>query len=159
MAARETPSARQIDAGTRRVHVMHAFARYGSATPPLPTALSFALLRSSPSRFALGVVSRLRIYLHILFYDIYCIHAALRLQRTVMTHRLRPDRSTETPMDFEFTSRPSSNTKPVWATSGLEPHTPKKRECLCILCSMDADWSCELCTPLEALRFFACPST
>ncbi|KAL1940662.1 hypothetical protein VTO73DRAFT_8097 [Trametes versicolor] len=44
-----------------------------------------------------------------------------------MTHRLRGDRSTETPMDFEFTSRPSSNTKPVWATSGQDPHTPKKR--------------------------------
>ncbi|KAI0825385.1 Di-sulfide bridge nucleocytoplasmic transport domain-containing protein [Trametes gibbosa] len=27
-------------------------------------------------------------------------------------------------MDFEFTSRPSSNTKPVWAA---DPHTPKKR--------------------------------
>ncbi|KAI0327985.1 hypothetical protein GY45DRAFT_1326923, partial [Cubamyces sp. BRFM 1775] len=30
-------------------------------------------------------------------------------------------------MDFEFTSRPSSNTKPVWATSGQDPSTPKKR--------------------------------
>ncbi|KAH9938981.1 Di-sulfide bridge nucleocytoplasmic transport domain-containing protein [Epithele typhae] len=31
-------------------------------------------------------------------------------------------------MDFEFTSRPSSNTKPVWASSSQEdPRTPKKR--------------------------------
>ncbi|KAI8983228.1 Di-sulfide bridge nucleocytoplasmic transport domain-containing protein [Trametes punicea] len=30
-------------------------------------------------------------------------------------------------MDFEFTSRPSSNTKPVWAASGQDPSTPKKR--------------------------------
>ncbi|KAI0638836.1 Di-sulfide bridge nucleocytoplasmic transport domain-containing protein [Trametes polyzona] len=30
-------------------------------------------------------------------------------------------------MDFEFTSRPSSTTKPVWATSGQDPQTPRKR--------------------------------
>ncbi|KAI0668678.1 Di-sulfide bridge nucleocytoplasmic transport domain-containing protein [Trametes maxima] len=30
-------------------------------------------------------------------------------------------------MDFEFTSRPSSNQKPIWATSGQDPSTPKKR--------------------------------
>lgn len=35
-------------------------------------------------------------------------------------------RSTEAPMDFQFTSRPSSNAKPVWATSSEDPSTPKK---------------------------------
>ncbi|KAI0771028.1 Di-sulfide bridge nucleocytoplasmic transport domain-containing protein [Trametes elegans] len=30
-------------------------------------------------------------------------------------------------MDFEFTSRPSSNTKPVWAAPGQDPSTPRKR--------------------------------
>ncbi|RPD59409.1 hypothetical protein L226DRAFT_547592 [Lentinus tigrinus ALCF2SS1-7] len=30
-------------------------------------------------------------------------------------------------MDFEFTSRPSSNQKPVWANPGEDPHTPRKR--------------------------------
>ncbi|KAK7064768.1 nuclear membrane protein [Favolaschia claudopus] len=45
------------------------------------------------------------------------------------TPRLRSHRSTEAPMDFEFTSRPS--TKPVWAASRSseddDPTTPKKR--------------------------------
>ncbi|KAK7688147.1 hypothetical protein QCA50_008517 [Cerrena zonata] len=36
-------------------------------------------------------------------------------------------RSTESPMDFEFTSRPSSNAKPVWAERNGEPSTPRKR--------------------------------
>lgn len=31
-------------------------------------------------------------------------------------------------MDFEFTSRPSTNSKPVWAADGNEPQTPRKRE-------------------------------
>ncbi|KAJ7480064.1 Di-sulfide bridge nucleocytoplasmic transport domain-containing protein [Mycena galericulata] len=42
--------------------------------------------------------------------------------------RLRSQRSTEAPMDFEYTSRP--NTKPIWASSGSsqdDPTTPKKR--------------------------------
>ncbi|KAI0369931.1 hypothetical protein BV20DRAFT_945153 [Pilatotrama ljubarskyi] len=30
-------------------------------------------------------------------------------------------------MDFEFTSRPSSHTKPVWAAPGQDPSTPRKR--------------------------------
>ncbi|EED84750.1 predicted protein [Postia placenta Mad-698-R] len=33
----------------------------------------------------------------------------------------------ETPMDFEFTSRPSSFSKPVWASGGEDPSTPRKR--------------------------------
>ncbi|KAF9263075.1 hypothetical protein L218DRAFT_973249 [Marasmius fiardii PR-910] len=36
-------------------------------------------------------------------------------------------RSSEAPMDFTYTSRPSSRTKPVWASSGDEKGTPKKR--------------------------------
>ncbi|KAF7986184.1 hypothetical protein HWV62_38590 [Athelia sp. TMB] len=39
-------------------------------------------------------------------------------------------RSTEAPMDFQFTSRPSSNTPPVWAAAAAssdDPTTPKKR--------------------------------
>ncbi|PCH33102.1 hypothetical protein WOLCODRAFT_134900 [Wolfiporia cocos MD-104 SS10] len=36
-------------------------------------------------------------------------------------------RSTETPMDFEFTSRPSSLSKPVWATNGEDTNTSRKR--------------------------------
>ncbi|CDO74815.1 hypothetical protein BN946_scf185001.g63 [Trametes cinnabarina] len=45
-----------------------------------------------------------------------------------MAFRFRADRSTETPMDFEFTSRPSSNMKPVWAAPTQDPSTtPKKR--------------------------------
>ncbi|KAJ6497996.1 Di-sulfide bridge nucleocytoplasmic transport domain-containing protein [Mycena vitilis] len=42
--------------------------------------------------------------------------------------RLRSHRSTDAPMDFEYTSRP--NTKPVWASSRSlddDPTTPKKR--------------------------------
>ncbi|KAJ7789466.1 Di-sulfide bridge nucleocytoplasmic transport domain-containing protein [Mycena olivaceomarginata] len=44
------------------------------------------------------------------------------------TSRLRSQRSTDAPMDFEYTSRP--NTKPVWAVSQSaddDPTTPKKR--------------------------------
>ncbi|KAG9310297.1 nuclear membrane protein [Chiua virens] len=36
-------------------------------------------------------------------------------------------RSKEVPMDFQFTSRPSSGTKPVWATSTDDPNTHRKR--------------------------------
>jgi len=36
------------------------------------------------------------------------------------------NRSTAVPMDFEFTHRVSSNTKPVWA-AGDPFHTPQKR--------------------------------
>ncbi|KAG8220218.1 putative nuclear membrane protein [Butyriboletus roseoflavus] len=36
-------------------------------------------------------------------------------------------RSKEAPMDFQFTSRPSSGTKPVWAASPDELNTPRKR--------------------------------
>ncbi|KAJ6573926.1 Di-sulfide bridge nucleocytoplasmic transport domain-containing protein [Mycena vulgaris] len=45
-----------------------------------------------------------------------------------MASRLRSHRSTDAPMDFEYTSRP--NTKPIWASSGSsqdDPTTPKKR--------------------------------
>ncbi|KAG1777286.1 Di-sulfide bridge nucleocytoplasmic transport domain-containing protein [Suillus placidus] len=42
-----------------------------------------------------------------------------------MNIHTHPQRSTEAPMDFQFTSRPSSNTKPVWANNGL--NTPRKR--------------------------------
>ncbi|OBZ79282.1 Nucleus export protein BRL1 [Grifola frondosa] len=42
-------------------------------------------------------------------------------------YRRRFDRSTETPMDFEFTSRPSNQVKPVWATPPPDPSTPRKR--------------------------------
>ncbi|KAJ7293914.1 Di-sulfide bridge nucleocytoplasmic transport domain-containing protein [Mycena rebaudengoi] len=49
-----------------------------------------------------------------------------------MSRPLRSHRSTEAPMDFEYTSRPSSGSKPVWASSGSsqeqeDPSTPKKR--------------------------------
>ncbi|KDQ54960.1 hypothetical protein JAAARDRAFT_160313 [Jaapia argillacea MUCL 33604] len=40
---------------------------------------------------------------------------------------LRSHRSTEAPMDFQFTSRPSSNMKPVWAESQDEQSSPRKR--------------------------------
>ncbi|OAX42559.1 hypothetical protein K503DRAFT_733341 [Rhizopogon vinicolor AM-OR11-026] len=43
-----------------------------------------------------------------------------------MNTRLHTHRSTEAPMDFDFTSRPSSNTKPVWA-SNSDLNTPRKR--------------------------------
>ncbi|KAF9229812.1 hypothetical protein BS17DRAFT_771955 [Gyrodon lividus] len=36
-------------------------------------------------------------------------------------------RSREAPMDFQFTSRPSSGTKPVWAAPNDDPDTPRKR--------------------------------
>jgi len=36
-------------------------------------------------------------------------------------------RSTEAPMDFQFTSRASSGMKPVWAASPEDPSTPRKR--------------------------------
>ncbi|KIJ21347.1 hypothetical protein PAXINDRAFT_104352 [Paxillus involutus ATCC 200175] len=36
-------------------------------------------------------------------------------------------RSREAPMDFQFTSRPSSGTKPAWATPNDDPNTPRKR--------------------------------
>ncbi|EMD41370.1 hypothetical protein CERSUDRAFT_89935 [Gelatoporia subvermispora B] len=39
----------------------------------------------------------------------------------------RAFRSTETPMDFEFTHRPSSSMKPVWASGTEDPSTPRKR--------------------------------
>ncbi|KZT24672.1 hypothetical protein NEOLEDRAFT_1163117 [Neolentinus lepideus HHB14362 ss-1] len=39
----------------------------------------------------------------------------------------RSQRSTEAPMDFQFTSRPSSNMKPVWARSEEEGGSPRKR--------------------------------
>ncbi|KAG0703049.1 Di-sulfide bridge nucleocytoplasmic transport domain-containing protein [Suillus ampliporus] len=43
-----------------------------------------------------------------------------------MNPRPHAQRSTEAPMDFQFTSRPSSNTKPVWA-SNSDLNTPRKR--------------------------------
>lgn len=36
-------------------------------------------------------------------------------------------RSTEAPMDFQFTSRASSGTKPIWAAPPEDPSTPRKR--------------------------------
>ncbi|KAG1889207.1 Di-sulfide bridge nucleocytoplasmic transport domain-containing protein [Suillus subluteus] len=42
-----------------------------------------------------------------------------------MNTHTHTQRSTEAPMDFQFTSRPSSNTKPVWANNDL--NTPRKR--------------------------------
>ncbi|OCH88338.1 hypothetical protein OBBRIDRAFT_758305 [Obba rivulosa] len=44
-----------------------------------------------------------------------------------MTAAMRGFRSTETPMDFEFTNRPSSSIKPVWASGMEDPSTPRKR--------------------------------
>ncbi|KAH7907528.1 Di-sulfide bridge nucleocytoplasmic transport domain-containing protein [Hygrophoropsis aurantiaca] len=44
-----------------------------------------------------------------------------------MNPRLHSHRSSEAPMDFEFTSRPSSHTKSVWATADDDPNTPRKR--------------------------------
>jgi hypothetical protein len=41
-----------------------------------------------------------------------------------MAQRLQSERSTEAPMDFQFTSRPSVDMIPVWKT----PATPLKRE-------------------------------
>ncbi|KAF8887710.1 Di-sulfide bridge nucleocytoplasmic transport domain-containing protein [Infundibulicybe gibba] len=43
----------------------------------------------------------------------------------MMSSRLKAERSTEAPMDFQFTNRPSSNVKPVWASD--DPETPRKR--------------------------------
>ena len=44
-------------------------------------------------------------------------------------------RGTESPMDFEYTSRPTSGMKPVWATpaDGEDPTTPRKRTCLFVV--------------------------
>lgn len=42
-----------------------------------------------------------------------------------MNTHTHAQRSKEAPMDFQFTSRPSSNTKPVWANNGM--NTPRKR--------------------------------
>ncbi|KIJ59817.1 hypothetical protein HYDPIDRAFT_99956 [Hydnomerulius pinastri MD-312] len=36
-------------------------------------------------------------------------------------------RSTEAPMDFQFTSRPSSGSKPAWATPNDDPNSQRKR--------------------------------
>ncbi|KII86452.1 hypothetical protein PLICRDRAFT_44048 [Plicaturopsis crispa FD-325 SS-3] len=44
-----------------------------------------------------------------------------------MATRLRAGRSTEAPMDLDWTSRPSSNVKPAWAQSENDPSTPRKR--------------------------------
>ena len=43
-------------------------------------------------------------------------------------------RSTEAPMDFQWTSRPSSGTKPVWATPTNDSNTHRKRTFPCPLC-------------------------
>ncbi|KAG1874088.1 Di-sulfide bridge nucleocytoplasmic transport domain-containing protein [Suillus tomentosus] len=42
-----------------------------------------------------------------------------------MSTHTHTQRSTEAPMDFQFTSRPSTNTKPVWANNGS--NAPRKR--------------------------------
>ncbi|TFK47950.1 hypothetical protein OE88DRAFT_1738079 [Heliocybe sulcata] len=44
-----------------------------------------------------------------------------------MSRILRSQRSTEAPMDFQFTSRPSSNMKPVWARPEEDSGSPRKR--------------------------------
>lgn len=47
---------------------------------------------------------------------------------STMNSRLVSNRSTEAPMDFEFTSRSTANMKPVWATGAHDdPQTPRKR--------------------------------
>ena len=43
-----------------------------------------------------------------------------------MANPLRTVRSTESPMDFEFTSRPTTHMKPVWAEGDDDPRTPRK---------------------------------
>lgn len=43
-----------------------------------------------------------------------------------MNTHMHAQRSTEAPMDFQFTSRPSSNTKPVWANN--DSNVPRKRQ-------------------------------
>ena len=64
------------------------------------------------------------------------LHRLNGFQATLLTlsamdaHR----RSTEAPMDFQFTSRPSSGTTPVWAASPDESNTPRKRTFPCLLC-------------------------
>ncbi len=44
---------------------------------------------------------------------------------SMMAQSPRSERSTEAPMDFQFTSRPNVDVVPVWKT----PATPVKREC------------------------------
>jgi hypothetical protein len=43
-----------------------------------------------------------------------------------MASRLQTQRSKDAPMDFQFTSRPSSHIKPVWAISSESQNTPRK---------------------------------
>src|SRR5262245_2995132 len=57
-----------------------------------------------------------------------------------MSIRYKSQRSTEAPMDFQFTSRPSSNVKPVWAQSEADLITPRKR--IFILCPCFHRYQC-----------------
>lgn len=50
-----------------------------------------------------------------------------------MANRLRSERSKEAPMDFQFTSRPNSGIKPVWASGSQDPQTPQKRRLFCTI--------------------------
>lgn len=63
-----------------------------------------------------------------MFYFIYLLnYASGRVsasKRDSMAQRLRSERSTEAPMDFQFTSRPNVDVVPVWKN----PATPLKRE-------------------------------
>src|SRR5712671_3372495 len=54
------------------------------------------------------------------------LDACLPASASPMAHRpgSGPERSTEAPMDFQFTSRPNVGVVPVWKT----PATPLKRE-------------------------------
>ena len=102
-----------------RVHVMYAFARFAELdVEPREFSCVDHHLLLPPGVSSLCASAYLTTLRH---------RAYVRL-RKMMPTRLRTNRSTETPMDFEFTSRPSSNTKPAWATAGEDPHTPRKRE-------------------------------
>jgi hypothetical protein len=58
------------------------------------------------------------------FFDA-CLPACLTASpRYTMAQRPRSERSTEAPMDFQFTSRPSVDLVPVWKSEA----TPLKRE-------------------------------
>lgn len=54
-------------------------------------------------------------------------------------------------MDFEFTSRPSSFTKPAWASGDEDPTTPRKREYLLLVL-----WPKTVCAKTRA---FLCPAS
>lgn len=45
-------------------------------------------------------------------------------------------------MDFQFTSRPSANIKPVWVENRDESHTPQKRTRLFVRTTTCASFTC-----------------